>query len=298
MAAFPATLSAGRKCGTAPAHLPPVARPMIITSRSNPRIKLARSLSGARARRDSGLALIEGFRDVSAAAETNTRFHSLIYDSQKVPSATIQRLANTVNAVDLDIISVSPDVFSSLSRQNNPPDMAAIVDQQWGSLDSLMLSSNMYCIALYSIRDPGNLGTIIRTSEAVSSQGVVLIDASTDPYHPMALRAAAGSLFYQSIVRTTFDDIVRWKSERGLSIVGASQAAPDDYRTFEYPDPAIVLMGNERAGLPVHHHAVCDATVKIPMSGHTESLNLSVAASLILYELFDRRRNRPAGPSP
>ena len=269
---------------------------MIITSRSNPHVKLARGLSENQARRSSGLALIEGPRDVYAAAETKMAFRYLIYDPDRIPPDTIDQLADAVDTSDLDVLSVSPDVFSSISRQNNPSGLAAIVHQRWAELDSLTLSIGMYCIALYSIRDPGNLGTIIRSAEAVSSQGVILIDASTDPYHPMALRAGAGSLYYQKIIRTTLDNFIQWKLSRQLQVVGASQSASDDYRNFKYPDPTVLLMGSERSGLPDSHPDLPDQTVRIPMSGRTESLNVSISASLLLYELFNRKRNRDAPP--
>jgi RNA methyltransferase, TrmH family len=140
------------------------------------------------------------------------------------------------------------------------------------------------------VADPGNLGTILRTNDAVGGRGVVLLDHSTDPYDPTAARASIGALFSQRLVKAGLDEFAEWKHRQSVPLVGTSGAAQADYQDYRYPQALVVLMGSEREGLDEKHLRLCDQVVRIPMVGRSDSLNLAVATAVVLYEVFNQKR--------
>jgi TrmH family RNA methyltransferase len=169
------------------------------------------------------------------------------------------------------------------------------VRQRWTPLERIVPADDSCWIMLDTVRSPGNLGTILRTSEAVGGAGLILLGDAVDPYDPAAVRASMGSLLSQRFVRTTVADVLRWKDRQQCVLVGTAPSAATDYQAVDYRAPAVLLLGGERKGLSSELQALCDVVVRIPMLGHTDSLNLSVAASLLLYEVFTQRR-RDASP--
>lgn len=180
----------------------------------------------------------------------------------------------------------------SLSIKEGPQGIAAVGHQRWTQLEDVHLKAGDTWIALDSVQDPGNLGTILRTSDAAGCRGVILMDQSTDPYDPGAIRASMGAIFSQPVVKTTYADFAHWKREHQSIVVGTSDKAPQDYHEFKYPSALVVLMGSERQGLLEQHLAICDAVVSIPMRGTSDSLNLAVATGLMIYEIFNQRRDQ------
>jgi TrmH family RNA methyltransferase len=148
-------------------------------------------------------------------------------------------------------------------------------------------------VVLDGPQDPGNLGTIARTSDAVGAPGLILLGESADPYDPTALRASMGTMFSQHLVRASRPDFASWKRRQALTVVGTSGTAPTEYRSVEYRPPLLLLMGSERLGLSAEQQALCDLMVRIPMVGRSDSLNLAVATGLLLYEVFHQQRARP-----
>ena len=143
---------------------------------------------------------------------------------------------------------------------------------------------------LDTVRSPGNLGAMLRTSEAVGGAGLMLLGDAVDPYDPATVRASMGSLFSQRIIRTTPMEVARWARRPHCLLVGGSPAATTDYQAIDYRAPTVLLLGGERKGLSAAVQALCDVVVRIPMVGQTDSLNLAIAASLLLYEVFNQRR--------
>jgi TrmH family RNA methyltransferase len=148
-------------------------------------------------------------------------------------------------------------------------------------------------VALDAAQDPGNIGTILRTSDAVGGAGLLLLGQSADPYDPGALRASMGAIFSQRLVKTDFTQLLQWARQQHIPLVGTSDSASTDYRAAHYHQPTVLLMGSERAGLSQEQQAQCDLVVKIPMVGRSDSLNLAVATGVLLYELF-RHTSPPA----
>lgn len=193
-------------------------------------------------------------------------------------------------------LEVSDEVFASLSVKEGPQGLAALVHEQWTSLDQSQPAPGDIWVALDTVADPGNLGTILRTGDAAGARGVILLDQSTDPYDPTALRASMGAVFAQQLIRATHSEFAGWQRRGGYIVVGTSDAAAVDYHHARYPNPVILLMGSERQGLSEGLLAMCSQVVRIPMAGRSDSLNLAVATGIVLYEVINQRRDKRGVP--
>ena len=270
----------------------------MITSTSNERIKAIRKLHERKYRQESGLFLIEGLRIVAEAAAHGVQFDTLVAAPDLLESDFGLKLVDEQRARGVPLLEISADVFRRLSLKEGPQGLAALVRQRWQPLEEVRLDTSRggtsgTWVVLDSVADPGNLGTILRTHDAVGGQGVILLDQSTDPYDPTAVRGSMGALFSQDLVRASFAEFARWKRENGYPLVGTSDKAPVDYHAYHYPPALLVLMGSERQGLQEQHLALCDEVVRIPMLGKSDSLNLAVATAVVLYEILNQRREKP-----
>ena len=144
-------------------------------------------------------------------------------------------------------------------------------------------------IGLYECRDPGNLGTILRTADCAGAAGVILIEQCCDPFSVEAVRASMGSLFDVKLARAGFDAFNAWRQSAGLSMVAASVNGSVNHTSVPFERPSVILMGNEQAGLPEQVEAQCDTLCLIPMRGGADSLNLAQATAIMLYEGWRQR---------
>jgi TrmH family RNA methyltransferase len=183
-------------------------------------------------------------------------------------------------------------VFESFALKDGPQGLAALVHQEWETLECVKPQIGQSWVILESVADPGNLGTILRAHDAVGGQGVILLDESTDPFDPTAIRASMGAVFSQALVKASLDEVSKWKLGGRWKMMGTSDAAKGDYHFESYPDPFILMMGSERQGLSAKAMDLCDSIVSIPMLGRGDSLNLAVATAVVLYEWLNRKRNR------
>ncbi|MCD4671854.1 MAG: RNA methyltransferase [Anaerolineaceae bacterium] len=266
----------------------------MITSRANLKVKQFRKLRDRKERQKTGLFTIEGLRIVAEAVEQGAKIELLFVAPEFLVSEFGQQLVETVQSSGVDVIEVSGDVFHGLSLKDGPKGLAAVVRQRWSSLAEARLSPGINWTVLESIQNPGNLGTIMRTQDAVGAEGLILLDQSTDPYDPAAMRGSMGAIFTQQLVKTSFAEFADWKRQQGYPLIGTSDAAEVDYQAVTYPDPVLLMMGSERQGLKGQHVALCDEMVSIPMVGKNDSLNLAVATGLMLYEIFNQRRHNKA----
>lgn len=187
-------------------------------------------------------------------------------------------------------IDVLPQVFHSLCLTDNPQGIIAIVRQRMRQIDQLVVKEKCQWIALTTIQSPGNFGTIMRTAEAVGVSGILLLSDELDPYHPNTVRASMGSIFSLQFARASVDKFQAWRQKHNCCLIGTSPQAITDYQSLRYPARAILLMGGERKGLSKEHQALCDHMVSIPMEGKLDSLNLAIATSIVLYELYNQQR--------
>jgi RNA methyltransferase, TrmH family len=261
----------------------------LITSRNNPKIKQLRALLKRSERERTRLALVEGLRLVTEALYYPQVVRQLIVAPELLRSQHGQALLQDQRQRGLPCLYVSPEVFLSFSLKDNPQGIAAVVIQRWEQLEQVRLSAQDFWVALEAVQDPGNLGTILRTCDATGCCGVFLLDNATDAYDPTALRASMGAIFSLRLVKTSFQTFADWKRLHHYPVVGTSDAATLNYRQANYPSPLILLMGSERQGLSPDQQAICDLIVGIPMRGSSDSLNVSIATAVMLYEILHRR---------
>ena len=261
----------------------------LITSTANARVKLIRALRTRREREHSGLAYVEGIRPTIEALQLHAPIDLLVVAPDLLTSDFARDALDAALADGVEVMKVSSAVFRSISDRDGPQGLGAIVRQQWLSLPDVRLAEGDRWVALASVADPGNLGTILRTCDGSDAEGVILLDTSTDPYDPAAMRASMGAVFSRRLVRTSFEAFAEWARGERATVMGASDRAPETYREADYGARTVLLMGSEREGLTTEQQTLCDRMVSIPMLGRADSLNLGVATAILLYEVLDRR---------
>lgn len=254
-----------------------------ITSRSNPKVKLARSLHERKARQQSSQYLIEGVFHIGAALQARAALAFVLCSPSLLRGEFAQALPTRLQQAGVEVLEISEDVMASLSEKDNPQGIVAVAQQHTTPLAALSPQAEAVFLAAVSPQDPGNLGTLLRTLDAVGGTGLLLLDGGTDPWHPQALRAGMGAHFSVPIVQAGFADFVAWTAAQGVNIYGSSAKATLDFRKADYRRPAALLLGSEREGLSPEQLALCQQVVSLPMRGRVTSLNLSVAAGIWLY---------------
>ena len=262
----------------------------VITSLSNTRIKTIRKLRNRKEREASGVAYIEGLKIIGEALEQGAAIQELIWCPDLLKSDFGRNLVATCEQLGVSILEVNSQVFESISVKEGPQGIAAVIKQNYMCFEDLDSGSLKFGLALYAVADPGNLGTIIRTCDAVGCHYLFLLDQTTDPYDPNAVRASMGALFSVNIIKVRSDVFLDWAREHAIMVVGSSDKAAVDYVEFDYPERMILMMGSEREGLPEEVVLKCSKLLRIPMTGKSDSLNLSIATGVFLYEYFNRQR--------
>jgi RNA methyltransferase, TrmH family len=264
----------------------PDAAPRAVTSLQNEQVKFIRSLELRKVRRETGLFVAEGASILLTARERAWTPQALVFLAGSVQSGVHRDLAMWAQAAGADCLAVSPAVLAKLAAKDNPQTMLGVFPQRWTAPPppGAMAPSAVW-LALEAIRDPGNLGSIVRTVDAVGGAGIVLIGTCCDPYSRECVRATMGSIFTVPLLRMERDSfcsfVARWPGD----VAGTHLAAHEDFRGIAYRRPTLVLMGSEGPGLSADLATTCTRLVKIPMAGRLDSLNLAVATALVLYEV-------------
>ncbi len=264
---------------------------MIITSAANPRIKEIRKLRDRKEQKRTGLFYMEGLRIIGEAFDKGAEIRTLVVCPELLRNDFGNELLQRAADRNVEVLEVSRQVFESMAVKENPQGLAAAAKAKYYSLDDLDITHGIIA-ALTEVADPGNLGTIIRTADAVDCQGVILIGDCTSPYDIGSIRGTMGAIFSTKIVKTDLDHFLEWKKRNGLQLVGTSDKAASDYTEIEYRDPVILLMGSERSGMSPEEFKACDEIAAIPMMRSSDSLNLAVATGVMLYEIFNCHRKR------
>lgn len=263
----------------------------LIASHSNPKVKQARALRQRKQRDATGLFLVEGLFHIGEALAAHAAIDALFYAPDLIDSDFARQLIDRAVTQGITCYDTTAAVFASLAEKENPQGIIAVVRQKRAPLAALTSQNFPWGVALVAPQDPGNVGTILRTIDAVGASGLVLLDSSVDPYHPTAVRASLGSIFWSPIVSTAFADWAQWAKQHGYHIYGTSAQGSVDYKeVIAYEQPLFVLLGSEREGLSPEQAAVCDQLVRLPMRGHASSLNLAVAAGVVLYAVLEKLR--------
>ena len=258
----------------------------MITSRSNTKIKQARALKKRKERHKHGLFLVEGIRQVGAAVEAGAELQTVFYAPESLNSIFGQELIKQSSERGIPCYATTAEVFSSISERQNPQGLLGVVRWREDNLADISPVNFDWGVALVAPQDPGNVGTILRTIDAVGASGLLLLDSSVDPSHPTAVRASMGALFWHPVINASFDEFTSWVRRHDYGVYGTSALGDVSYESIgEYNRPLVLLMGSEREGLTPEQAAVCDALVRLPMKGQVTSLNLAVATGVMLYEM-------------
>ena len=264
---------------------------MAVTSKQNESVKAIRSLLDSKGRASTGFFLAEGLRPVIQALQSNAKIERIVYCPEELISELGKQTIEQAEATGISLLEVSSEVLDSLARKEKPQGILAVVRQSWHKLSDLSEQAAGLWIGLESIQNPGNLGTILRICDAVAAKGLILLENSTDPYDPAAVKASMGSIFTIPIYKASLAELLAWlETQSGLKVIGTSDRGSKDFSSFTYPADCLLLMGSERQGLSENLLDACSDTVAIPMAGACDSLNIAVATGIIAYQAYLQKR--------
>jgi RNA methyltransferase, TrmH family len=259
--------------------------PRQVTAFSNATVKRLRSLREKKARRSEGLFLAEGLRILAEARDSGRLPEILAFSADGAKHPLAAEIIAASEAAGAEAIETTPDILSKMSGKDNPQMLLGAYRQPATGIERIDRSTAPLWIVVQALRDPGNIGTILRTGDAVGAGGLVLIDDCADPFSVEAVRASMGAVFTQEIATARWPDFVAWLRSGEGQLAGTSLNATHDYLAAEYRQPCFLLIGNEQQGLPAEYEAECDLLVKIPMAGRADSLNAAVAAAVMAFAI-------------
>ena len=257
--------------------------PRQVTAFSNTTVKRLRSLRDNKARRSEGLFLAEGLRIIAEARDSGRLPEIIAFSAEGARHPLAAEIIEATEAAGGEAIETSPDILSKMSGKDNPQMLLGAYRQPSVDLSQVDRTKAELWIVAQALRDPGNIGTILRTGDAVGAGGLILIDDCADPFSVEAVRASMGALFTQQIAAARWPEFVSWLRSGDGQLVGTSLKATHDYLEAEYQRPCFLLIGNEQQGLPADYEAECDLLVKIPMAGRADSLNAAIAAAVMAF---------------
>jgi TrmH family RNA methyltransferase len=265
--------------------------PRQVTAFSNTTVKRLRSLRDKKHRRSEGLFLAEGLRIIAEARDSRRLPEIIAFSPEGAKHPLAAEIIAATEAAGGEAIETTPDILSKMSGKDNPQMLLGAYRQPETTLERIDRPSAPLWICAQALRDPGNIGTILRTGDAVGAGGLILIDDCADPFSVEAVRASMGAVFTQAIASARWPDFLAWLRSGPGQLVGTSLKATDDYLTAKYEQPCFLLIGNEQQGLPPDYEAECDLLVKIPMAGRADSLNAAVAAAVMAFAVRASWRN-------
>ncbi len=261
-----------------------------ITGYSNPLLKHIRSLREKKHRKRAGQFLAEGLRIMAEARDAGYLPEMLFRVTGRDLHPLEITLEKDVLAAHGDVVEVSADIMSKLSGKDNPQAIVGIYRDHSTALNEIDRDAAPIWLVAQAMRDPGNLGTMLRTGDAVGAGGLILIDDCTDPFGVESVRASMGAIFTQKLVQCSWNEFTVWLRGGKGQLVGTSLQTDTDYQACRYHAPCFILTGNEAQGLPAEYAAKCDRLVKIPMCGQADSLNAAVATAVMAYEVLNQFR--------
>jgi TrmH family RNA methyltransferase len=259
--------------------------PREVTAFSNSTVKLLRSLRDKKARRAEGLFLAEGLRILTEARDSGRLPEIVAFSAEGAKHPLAAEIIAATEAAGGDAVETTPDILSKMSGKDNPQMLLGAYRQPETSLEGIDRGKAPLWIVAQALRDPGNIGTILRTGDAVGAGGLILVDDSADPYSVEAVRASMGAIFTQAVASVRWPEFVSWLRSNEGQLVGTSLKATQDYLEAEYRRPCFLLIGNEQQGLPADYESECDLLVKIPMAGRADSLNAAMAAAVTAFAI-------------
>ena len=263
--------------------------PRAITAFSNPLVKQVRGLRDKKNRKRERLFMAEGLRILTEARDAGYLPRILFYGAS-TRHTLLDRLIAEVEAAGGEAIETNADILHKMSGKDNPQIVLGVYEEFATDLEAVDRNEAGLWIVAQALRDPGNLGTILRTGDAVGAGGLILVDDCVDPFSVEAVRASMGALFTQRIAAADWPTFVTWLRSGDGALIGTSLKATQNYQEPGYGRPSFILVGNEAQGLPEAYEAECDTLVKIPMLGKADSLNAAVATAVMAYEVLNQWR--------
>ncbi len=264
----------------------------IITSTQNPKLKHAVRLQQRRDRDEEGLFLIEGYRELLRAMQGGVVIEALFYCPPLFLGSNEPALIEKIHQQGAHLYPCNEAVLRKLSYRDRPDGLVAIAVQMRKTLSALPVKSHPFFIVAEAIEKPGNLGTILRSADAVAVDGVVVCDRCTDIYNPNVVRASTGTLFTLPVVEASSQEALAWFQSRGIQIVAATPSAPAEFTQTDLTGPLAIVVGTEQLGLSKLWLEQANIQVRIPMLGQADSLNVATATTLLLYEVLRQRREK------
>ncbi|MEK6255809.1 MAG: RNA methyltransferase [Chloroflexota bacterium] len=258
----------------------------MINSRQNSKIKQIRAMKQRKHRTASGLFVVEGLHHVGEALEADAKLEYVVYTPELLGNEFGQQLIDNLNNKGIPCYETDAEILTGLSDKDNPQGLLAVAKQTNTMLSNLTAQSSPWIVALVEPQDPGNLGTIMRTIDSVGASALVIIGEGVDIYHPKAVRASMGSLFWHPVIRASFSEFADWASKSKYHVYGSTSNGGEQVQgNLGVAHPSVLLLGSEREGLSAAHLEMCERVFQIPMQGRATSLNLAVAAGVLLYAM-------------
>lgn len=255
-----------------------------ITGFSNPLVKFARSLREKKHRKRERRFLAEGLRLLTDARENGFVPETLLMAQGRDPHPLLAALEAQVAAAGGEIVEMDEDILAKITGKSNPQAVAGVFAEFDTRLSGIDRASAPIWLVAQALRDPGNIGTMLRTGDAVGAGGLILLDDSADPFSVEAVRASMGAIFTQKLATARWEDFRVWLRSGPGQLVAASLRDSSPYRGAPYAAPCFLMVGNESQGLPEAYETECDLRVTIPMLGRADSLNAAVAGAVLAYE--------------
>lgn len=262
---------------------------MLIDNPKHPALRRIPRLAHRKERDASRTLFVEGVRFVSEALANNAAIDLLVACPRLLTSSHGHRVLKTARSRGVSVVEVTASLWERLTLTGDMQGIGAVARQRWTPVAEITQRGNPLWVAIEQVNSPGNFGTLIRTCEAAGARGAILLGPSVDPYEPAAVRATMGALFHTRFARSAHAEFARWKQTSGFSAIGTSPHGRLDYREADYRGPTVLFLGCEQRGMTREQEALCDEIVRIPMVGRSDSLNLGVAGSILLYEAFGQR---------
>ena len=257
-----------------------------VTSLANPLVKDIKALAQKKFRDQQNAFMAEGLKLVIDALDLGWQIKTLVFAKAGRGNAAVEKVAARTVAAGGTVLEVSEKVLVAITRRDNPQMVVGVFSQKFLALKDIRAQSDDVWVALDRVRDPGNLGTVIRTVDAVGAKGVILVGDTTDPFSVETVRATMGSIFAVPVAKATTEAFLAWRGGFSGLVAGTHLKGAVDYRSVDFSrGPMLLMMGNEQQGLPESLAASCDRLLRIPQAGRADSLNLAVATGIMLFEI-------------
>lgn len=257
-----------------------------VTSLANPIVKDIKSLAMKKFRDQRNAFMAEGLKLVIDALDLGWTIDTLVFAKTAKGNPAVEKVAARTVASGGLVLEVTEKVLAAITRRDNPQMVVGVFRQRWKPLAEVRPAAGDVWVALDRVRDPGNLGTVIRTADAVGAKGVILVGDTTDPFAVETVRATMGSVFAVPVAKASEQEFLAWRKGFGGLLVGTHLKGAVDYRSVDFGGrPVLLVMGNEQQGLTDELARSCDRLLRIPQAGRADSLNLAVATGVMLFEI-------------